>query len=61
MNGLKKICVGDDIDEAFMIWCINKDTKKIRALPLNLVWGVWLVRNMKLFEDKETLPLKCVF
>jgi hypothetical protein len=28
----------------------NKDTKQIRTLPLNIAWGIWLARNLKLFE-----------
>jgi hypothetical protein len=39
---------------------LTRIQKNIRALPLNIAWGVWLARNLKLFEGKETLPLKCV-
>jgi hypothetical protein len=60
MMGYSNFKVGDKIEEAFKIWCDDKDTKKIRALPLNIAWGVWLDMNLKLFENKETLPLKCV-
>jgi hypothetical protein len=42
------------------VWCANKNIKKITSLPLNIAWGVWLAKNLKLFEGKETLPLKCV-
>jgi hypothetical protein len=31
----------------------------MRALPLNIIWGIWLARNLKLFEGHETLPPKC--
>jgi hypothetical protein len=51
---------GEDIEEAFRSWYAKKDTKKIISLPLNIAWGVWLAMNLKLFEGKETLPLKCV-
>jgi hypothetical protein len=37
-----------------------KETSKIKALALNMVWKAWLARNQNLFENKETLPLKCV-
>jgi hypothetical protein len=60
MIGLKNVWEGGDIEEAFRSWYSKKDTKKIRSLPLNIAWGVWLARNLKLFEGKETLPLKCV-
>jgi hypothetical protein len=38
---------------------INIVTKKIKALPLNIAWGIWLTKSLKLFEGHETLPLKC--
>jgi hypothetical protein len=60
MIGLRNAWEGEDIEEAFRSWYAKKDTKKIKALPLNIAWGVWLARNLKLFEGKETLPLKCV-
>jgi hypothetical protein len=58
--GIGNLWEGGSLEEAFKTWCNRKETSKIRALPLNIVWGVWLARNLKLFEDKETLPLKCV-
>jgi hypothetical protein len=58
--GIGNLWEGGSLEEAFRTWCNKKETSKIRALPLNIVWGVWLAKNLKLFEDKETLPLKCV-
>lgn len=49
------------IEGALRTWCTNGETRRYRALPLTLAWGVWFVGNLKLFEDRETLPLKCVF
>jgi hypothetical protein len=59
MTGLRNAWEGGSTEEAFRTWFINKDTKKIKALPLNIAWGIWLARNLKLFEGYETLPLKC--
>jgi hypothetical protein len=59
MIGIRNLWEGESIEEDFRTWCSKKETFKIRALPLNIAWGVWLARNLKLFEDKETLPLKC--
>jgi hypothetical protein len=59
MTGLRNVWEGGSTEEAFRIWYINKDMKKFRALPLNIAWGIWLARNLKLFEGHETLPLKC--
>jgi hypothetical protein len=58
MIGFQNVWVGDDIEEAFRIWCANKDIKNIRSVPLIISWGVWLARILRLFEEKETLPLK---
>jgi len=60
MIGLKNVWVGNDIEEAFRRWCTNKETRRFKGLPINVAWGIWLDTNLKLFEDEETLPLKCV-
>jgi hypothetical protein len=52
--------VGDKIEEALRILCTKMETISLRALPLNIALRVWLAKNLKLFEDKETLPLKHV-
>ena len=59
MIGLQNVWLGEDVEVDLRSWHVKKDTKKIRALPLNIAWGIWLARNLKLFEGKETLPLKC--
>jgi len=28
---------------------IQTRTQKMRVLPLNIAWGIWLARNLKLF------------
>jgi hypothetical protein len=50
----------EDIEETFRSWYAKTDTKKIKALPINIAWGAWLAKNLKLFEINKTLPLKCV-
>jgi hypothetical protein len=60
MIGLRNAQEGEDIEEAFRSCNEKKYTKKIKSLPLNIAQGVWLAMNLKLFEGKETLPLKCV-
>jgi len=60
MIGKGNVWEGLDAEEAFRAWYSRKDTKKIKALPLNIDWGVWLARNLILFERKNNLSLKCV-
>jgi hypothetical protein len=48
-------------EEAFRSWYTNKDTKKMRALPLNIAWGIWLARNLKLLKDRRPYPLNVQF
>jgi hypothetical protein len=60
MVGLKNLWASEGIEEAFSSSCTKKDINKIKSLPRNVAWAVWLAKNLKLFEDKETFPLKCV-
>ena len=60
LSGLQNAWNGNSIEEALRIWCLNKETKRYRALPIIISLGVWLAKNTKLFEDKDTLTLKCV-
>jgi hypothetical protein len=60
MIGIRNIWEGGCLEEAFKTWCSRNETSKIKELPHNIDWGIWLARNLNLFEDKETLPLKCV-
>jgi hypothetical protein len=55
-TGLWNACGGGSTEQAFKIWFINKDTKNIKVIPLNIAWGIRLARNLKLFEGQETLP-----
>jgi hypothetical protein len=59
MIGLKNVWKGGDIEEALKFWCSTKDTKNIKSLPLNISWGVCLTRTLSLFEENETMTLKC--
>jgi hypothetical protein len=60
MIGIKNALEGEDIEEAFRSWYTKKDTKRINSLPLDIAWGVWLAKNLEIFEGNETLPLRCV-
>lgn len=60
LTSLKNVWDGSSIEEALGILCTNRETRRYRALPINIAWGVWLAINSKLFEDEDTLPLKCV-
>jgi len=52
MIGYQNIWACEDVELSFRLWFSNKDTKKIKVLPLNIAWGVWLAKNLKLFEGK---------
>lgn len=47
---------GPTIGEALISWCNNRATKSIRALPLIISWGIWLVRNKMIFQDSRIEP-----
>lgn len=57
MTGLRNSWEGWSI-EAFKTWFINKDIKKIKALALNVAWGIWLARNLKL-RTRDISPQMC--
>jgi hypothetical protein len=59
LTSLNNAWKGNSIEEALKNWCMNKDTKRYKSLPLTIAWGIWLAQNSKLFEDKDTMPLKC--
>jgi hypothetical protein len=58
--GLKNVWLGNVIEEVFRNWYTNRELEWFRALPFIVVWEIWLAKNFKLFENKKTLPLKCV-
>jgi hypothetical protein len=43
MIGIRNVWEGGDIEEVFRSWYSNKDTKKIRSLPLNIAWEYGLL------------------
>jgi len=47
---------GDTMDLALFAWSSDGRTSKIRALPLIISWGIWVVRNRYIFEEKWTAP-----
>jgi hypothetical protein len=60
LRGIGNNWEGGSLEKAFKTGCNKKNTSKIRSLPLNIVWDVFLARNLKLFEDRDTY-LKCIF
>jgi hypothetical protein len=50
--GIQNVWLGENYEVALRLWYANKDMKNIRQLLLSIAWGVWLARNMKLFEGK---------
>lgn len=48
---------GSFILEGWHNWCIDPGLRKFRALPLLVIWGVWLARNQYIFSDKVCLPV----
>jgi len=60
MISLKNIRVDNSIEEAFRRRCTKKLTRSFKTFHLNISWGIWLTRNLKLFDKKEISHLKCV-
>ena len=42
LTGLNNAWRGNSIEEALRNWCMNKETKSYRDLPLTISWGIWL-------------------
>jgi hypothetical protein len=59
MEGLTRLRFvwSGDFKEGLRIWCENENTKGFRALPLIVVWGIWLARNALIFDDRIIPPL----
>jgi len=41
---------GQDLEQAWQIWWATRIYKSLRALPLLIIWGVWLVQNTLIFK-----------
>ena len=47
---------GTSILEGWHSWCTNPSLWNCRAIPLLIIWGVWLARNQIIFSDKVCPP-----
>jgi hypothetical protein len=49
--GMQDVWRGQSVD-CLKIWCENYNVKSFKGLPFTIAWGLWLVRNDSLFENK---------
>jgi len=47
---------GASIGAAWEDWWGRTTVKKLKYLPLIVIWGIWLARNNAIFNDKPCLP-----
>jgi ribonuclease HI len=47
---------GQDLEQAWQNWWATRIYKSLRALPLLIIWGVWLVRNSLIFKGVPSAP-----
>lgn len=45
---------GDNIKDAWQKWWNEHPIGNLRNLPLIISWGIWIARNKRVFQDKET-------
>jgi len=52
---------GESVGNAWDLWWRRTPQKKLKSLPLLIIWGIWLARNKAIFQDIPSLPdLTCV-
>lgn len=56
--GVKDSWLGG-VADCFKHWEQKPELKQFRALPLISSWGIWLVRNTGIFEDRFIPPFQC--
>ena len=54
--GLNHRWDGDTVNSAWDRWWRSFSRSKLKALPLIIIWGIWLARNGAIFENKACLP-----
>jgi len=47
---------GASIGAAWEDWWRRTSVKKLKYLPLLVIWGIWLARNNAIFNDRPCLP-----
>jgi hypothetical protein len=55
MLNLQCLWEGRNLEHSWQLWWENKFYKHLKALPLLVIWGVWLARNSIIFKG-VTLP-----
>lgn len=48
----------DSLEDCYHGVSTNRQLKWFRALPILVVWGIWLARNANLFKDSHTPTFK---
>jgi hypothetical protein len=46
---------GLSLEQAWQDWWSNRENKVFRALPLLIIWGVWIARNTLIFNESPWL------
>jgi hypothetical protein len=44
------------LERAWQVWLNQRDYKVVKALPLLILWGVWLAHNSLIFQENPTVP-----
>ena len=47
---------GDSVSECLKTWCLNREVKHIKYLPIIALWFIWKARNLSYFEDTLLSP-----
>ena len=47
---------GESVNRAWENWWRTVSLYKLKALPLIVIWGIWLARNGAIFQDKAFVP-----
>jgi hypothetical protein len=42
---------GPSIEDSWKDWSASRSNENIKAIPLLIMWGVWLARNVTIFKD----------
>ena len=50
---IRNIWVGNSVEECLPPWFLRTELKQFWPIPFLALWGVWLDRNARLFEDKQ--------
>jgi len=57
--GKKDSWHGNSMEYCLRSWIQNPNRKEFKGLPLITSWGIWIARNMRIFEDIYIPPFQC--